>query len=356
MRWRPRLRAPAAAVLGGALLLWAPPVAGAGEAASPEPLGSGDPRAVLEALLAGTTRPHVGRVTVVSFTAVGPRVADLDVRVGAMGEVELRRPTRWLVAGRDTSWVRTTTGATTVAPLAAGLGMDADAVLAGWDATVGPPRTLDTGSATPLHLTRRTGAAVEEVLYVDRETSVPVRRETRDAHGTVLRVVAYTELAEVEMAGSAPLAIGPSGDEPTLDPARVDALRDRGYELPVQLDAGFALLTVDEHDEVVAARYGDGLSVMSVYQQLGMLDPDELDGARIEHLAGRDVWTWPGREPTRLVWTGDDRTWTVVTDAPAAVIEDAVAALPGDLVAHDVPSRIRRGLARLWRWLDGGGG
>ena len=102
---------------------------------------------------------------------------------------------------------------------------------------------------------------------------------------------------------------------------------------------------------MAVARYGDGLSVLSVYQQHGRLDPAGLDGAVVRELAGRDVWTWPGGEPLRLVWTGGDRTWTVVSDAPLAVIEDAVGSLPGEHVGHDVTSRITMGMTRAWQWL-----
>lgn len=344
-RWAVAAATIAALVVPGPAVL-------AGESSTPVPVGSGDARRLLTAAAASLDQPHMGRVSVVTFTGEGPRVADLDVRVDGVGGTELRRPTRWLVGAPGAGWLRSTQGTLSVTPAATGARLDVDAVLATWDATVGPPRGLDTGPATPVHLVRRVGAAVEEVVYVDHATSLPVRRETRAEDGSVLRVVAYTSLSLVELGGPAPV---PPRATSVADPAPADvaALIAAGYDVPRALDGGFDLLGV-EHDEGMAvARYGDGLSVVSVYQQHGRLDPSQLHGARVREIAGRHVWTWPGSEPLRLVWTGDDRTWTAVSDAPLAVVSDAVSCLPGEHVGHDVPSRVAQGLTRAWGWLRG---
>lgn len=308
------------------------------------------PREVLEQAVRALDQPHVGRVSVVSFSEVGPRVADLDVRVGPMGGVDLRRPTRWLVGAPSGSWLRSSQGATAVTPAATGAGLDVDAVLDRWEAELAEVVTLDTGAATPVVLVRRSGAPVEEIVYVDHASALPVRRETRGADGSVLRVVAYTSLAPIELGAVNPVAQTIATDGAST-PVDLRDLEDAGYEVPRELGAGFQLLGVGHHDGVATARYGDGLSVLSVYQQQGRLDPSELADAVVVTMAGRDVWSWPGSEPTRLVWTSADRTWTAVTDAPAEVVADALVALPGDRVGHDVPSRVTRGFTRAWTWL-----
>ncbi len=338
------------AAVATAAVLAAGTAAGPAAAAdvSPAPLGAGDARALLTAAAEALEHPHVGRVSVVSFTAAGPRVADLEVRVDAMGATELRRPTRWLLGGSAmTGWLRTSDDARTATPSAVGARLDVDVVLERWHATVGPPRGLDTGPATPVHLVRRAGSPVEEVVYIDDATQLPVRRETRGVDGEVLRVVAYTSVAMVDL--GAPAAV--AAPAPASGGMAVGGLADAGYEVPAALGAGFTLLGAEHTDDMAVARYGDGLSVLSVYQQHGRLDASGLTDATVREIAGRHVWTWPGAEPLRLVWTGGDRTWTVVSDAPVAVIEDAVASLPGDHVGHDVPSRISRGIARAWQWL-----
>ena len=320
------------------------------------PLGSGDAGALLEAAVIATrTTPHVGSVTVVTFAADGPLVSVLDVRVGSMGEVELRQPARWLLGGTAGGYLRTADGFASLGPVSAPQAMDVDRILQNWSTSVGPPRRLDTGPATSVHLTRLDGSPVEEVLYVDHETSLLVRRETRAGDGSVLRVVAYTSLEQVSLprgskvyrtTGSSPLTSLP----PVRDATLLDEVRDDGYVVPDSLAGGFTLLSIQHEADVVVARYGDGLSVLSAYQQAGRLDSGHLDGSTIRHVAGRDVWTWPGSEPLRVVWTSGDHTWTLVTDAPFEVVEDALVSLPGDLVGHDVPSRIRRGAVRAWTW------
>ena len=300
--------------------------------------------------------PHSGQVTVVSFTLGGPRVSRLEVEVGPT-TVTLRSLERLL--GGDPA-VAVDVGdedATAVAQRlpASPLGLDVGAILAGWDVTVGPTRVLDTGPAVPLHLVRATGMPVRETLFLDEDSSIPVRRETRGADGRVLRVVAYTDLA-VEQPDPQDRD-APSGRVLAARTDMVDGLLEAtamGFEVQQSLDGGFELLTVDvvegRHD-VAVARYGDGLSIVSVYQLRGMLDAEALEGAEIRHVAGRDVWTWPGREPLALVWTGDGRTWTAVSDAPAEVIEGALRTLPGDFVGHDAGHRLRRGLDRVWRFV-----
>lgn len=326
------------------------PALGARAATTPAGAATGrtEARQLLEAAVAALQQPHVGRVSIVTFSPDGPLVADLDVRVDAMGNMELRRPTRWLLGGPGTSWLRTESGAVAVTPAATGARLEVDLVLEQWDATVGPARDLDTGRATPVHLVRRSSAVVEEVVYVDDVTALPVRRETRDADGDVLRVVAYTSLSLVDV-GSAASVAAADGHGP--GPPEVDALIDDGYDVPDTLPAGFRLVGAGHQQGMAIARYGDGLSALSVYQQHGRLDPSRLDGATVQELAGRHVWAWPGSEPLRLVWTGGDRTWTVVSDAPLEVVEDAIASLPGDHIGHDVPSRISRGLARAIGWV-----
>jgi hypothetical protein len=320
------------------------------------PLGSGDARALLEAARRSIrSTPHVGSVTVVTFTAGGPLVAAMEVQVGPMGDVQLRQPTRWLLGAQAGGFLRTPAGQSALGPVAAPHAMNVDRILENWTASVGPPRWLDTGPATSVHLKRIDGSQVEEVLYVDHATSLPVRRETRAADGSVLRVVAYTSLEPVTVPSGSKVYRTTSVTAPPLlgFKAGTDQLREDGYVVPDSLAGGFALLSVEEDRGMTVARYGDGLSVLSTYQQLGRLDSVHMQSATIRHVANRDVWTWPGREPLRVVWTSDDHTWTLVTDAPFEVVEDALVSLPGDLVGHDVPSRIQRGVVRVWSWARG---
>ena len=291
---------------------------------------------------------HVGEVTVVTFGRQGPEVSSSSVRVGPMGRVELRRPARWLLGVQSgPTLVRTGEGRDSVAPAGGAALLDVEAALAGRAVTVGDPTELDTGLATPVVLRRELGPPVQDTLFVDQDTGLLVRRETRDADGAVLRVVAFTSLATVPT--SAPSAVSRPASAEEVTPV---VAADDAWGLPVGLAGGFERVASGGDQDTAAARYSDGLSVLSVYRQRGLLDLDGLAGAEVVNVAGRDVWTWPGSEPLRMVWTGAGSTWTAVTDAPLAVVEDALRALPGDRVGHDLPSRLRRGLLRAWDWIE----
>ena len=63
---------------------------------------------------------------------------------------------------------------------------------------------------------------------------------------------------------------------------------------------------------------------------------------------------WVRHETTeRVVWGGEGRVWTLVSDASWPIVRDAVAALPGDLAHRDgVRARLARGLGRLGGMLN----
>lgn len=356
-----RLVAPTALVAAAIVVaLWSPGVGARadGEAADAGEVGPSrdqqaserDVRAMLDRARAAMAAPHSGRVTTISFTESGPRVAELEVVVRD-ADAMLRRPARVIVGP---SSLRAAMGADgdlrgQRVP-ASPLGFDVDAILARWEVAVGPRTSLDTGPAVPVHLVRRSGSAIRETLFVDVDSGMAVRRETRAADGRVLRVVAYTRLAPAE-AAARPGGGDAWGAGPTGMASGHAAATAAGFDVPLALDAGFVLVAVEIEGDTAIARYSDGLSVVSIYQEPGALDHDTLHGGVVRHVAKRDVWTWPGLEPVRFVWTGDGRTWTAISDAPAPVIEDALAPLPGDLIGHDAPSRVRRGLTRVWRFV-----
>lgn len=303
-------------------------------------------RSVLtRSVVAARTRPHVGDVTVVTFGLDGPRIAEVGVRVGTLGRLELRRPSRWVLQSPDGALVRTVGGPTVLTPAGSTAALDVEAVLGSREAEVLDDVVLDTGPATPVVLRRQVGAPIVDTLYVDADNDLLVRRETRDADGRVLRVVAYTRLQTVDTGG--PGRVIRQEADPVPEPALADDEdADDVAALPVELGGGFRLVSSEERGSLLSARYSDGLSVLSVYHQEGSLDTTALAGATMVEVADRHVWSWPGTEPLRLVWNGGGRTWTAVTDAPLAVVGDAVGSLPGDLVGQDVVARVVRGIDR----------
>ena len=80
-----------------------------------------------------------------------------------------------------------------------------------------------------------------------------------------------------------------------------------------------------------------------------------MAGFAPETVGGRQVWVHDAT-PERVVWAGENRVWTMVSDAPSPAVRAAVAALPG-LAAPDVDdggllARFGRGVARLLGMLN----
>ncbi len=64
----------------------------------------------------------------------------------------------------------------------------------------------------------------------------------------------------------------------------------------------------------------------------------------------RHVYRWPGSEPERMVWTGDGKTFTAISDAPYDQVLAAVGGFPNDPPGGLV-DRMTRGVTRVARWV-----
>ncbi len=109
--------------------------------------------------------------------------------------------------------------------------------------------------------------------------------------------------------------------------------------------AGFDLVSVEKGDEGVHLVYrSDDLGVVSVFEQEGLLDWDELpDGGSEVELAGRHSWLLRdegGR--TLVVIPGETFVYTVVGPSEGDVTVDLAGALP-DPPEFSLGDRVRRG-------------
>jgi hypothetical protein len=328
-------------------------------------------RLLAVAVRASQSVTHRGRVTIVSLGESGPQVTELAV-VRDAGEVRVEQ----LAGGHlDHAATRGGTRATERLLRVAGLG-DAPDQLGLLDAKyVARTRgkvSLDTGPAAVVEFVERSSGIRRELLYLDAATGLVVRRETFARTGAPVRVVAYVALDttphaarpgsagairaddDLERVGSSPQPVG----VPTARDA-APRLRAEGYVVPHDLGAGYRLLAahelaLDDHP-AVHLLYGDGLYTLSLFQQRGRL----ATGWRREAVAlatqhGGTVWRWPGSEPRHVVWTGDELTFTALTDAPADELLAAIGALPNDPPASAL-GRVARGFQRVGRWLAPGG-
>lgn len=200
-------------------------------------------------------------------------------------------------------------------------------------------------------------AAVAGRFWVDRATGLVLRRDVLDEDGSVVRSSAFTSLQvgrPAPVPAPAGVVVRPTGER--LTPAALAALERAGWPVTSQLPSGMDLFEARLHEglagDVLQLSYSDGLSTLSLFVQKGDL-PQGTPGAP-QPVAGGTVWVSSG-STERMVWAGDGRTWTMVSDAPDATVRDAVDVLPHDeaSVAGDgLLARAWRGMSRVGSWLN----
>lgn len=299
---------------------------------------------------------YQGRVVLASFSAQGPEVTEMQLARGADGELRVRRGETWelgRVAGE--AYLRTSTD--TLLRLSGVERAPFELRLLREKYALEPAgtRALDTGPARVVRLHERSTGAPREALYVDEETSLVVRRETYDTEGELRRIVAFTDLelaaADVRRPDDDDLEV----EQQTLAPADVEDLRARGFLVPDELPAGYVRVGGSEVEgagvPTLHLTYTDGLYALSLYQQRGRLAASAVEGAtRLTTDDGGHVWRWPGSEPRRVVWTGDQLTFTAISDAPTDELLAVAAGLPTE-ASPSILERLGRGLSRVGRWL-----
>ena len=215
----------------------------------------------------------------------------------------------------------------------------------------GPGRC--TGRSASVVEARDRDGQVAGRFWVDRETGVLLRREVFDADGRRVRSSAFVDLAVAAGAPSAPrvpMAVRTADQRPAEQ--AVERLRRDGWHVPRDLPHGFRLLETRHDGEVLHLAYTDGLSTLSLFAQDGDLGSGGMTGFRVERVDGRPAW-FRRSAPERVVWSGGDRVWTLVSDAPDDAVRAAVGALPRDPAPDTgLTARLGRGLGRLGGMLN----
>ena len=203
-------------------------------------------------------------------------------------------------------------------------------------------------------------AAVAGRFWVDSASHLVLRREVLDTAGSVIRSAAFVEmttgavLTKSQQADSSQV-VRPTGE--LLSATSLSDLEAEGWPVPrtitsSSLDLFEARLHEGGSTPVLQLSYSDGLSTLSLFVQRGWLDGDPAGTAR--SLDGGTVWVEQGA-PERVVWSGGEFTWTLVSDAASETVTEAVTALPHQLsvIGDDgVPDRVWRGMARVGGWLN----
>lgn len=163
--------------------------------------------------------------------------------------------------------------------------------------------------------------------WLDTEAGMVLWQQTFGRNGEVTLSAGYRSIAVGPIGDprSLPPRLAPRGTTATLALTSADALEGQGWSCSRRL-AGLNLIKVrsDPNDPMVHTVYGDGVVTLSVFQQRGAL------------AAAPAGFVWdPQRRAYRSLgmttmysWQSGDRVFTVATDGPAELVDQAVAELP----------------------------
>ena len=232
-----------------------------------------------------------------------------------------------------------------------------------YSATMAGAATVAGRKATIVELKRVSGETAAR-FWIDTATALPLRREVYDLKGQLTRVSAYLDFAlkpaivRPRLVVKTTLAPAPAGQ--LLTGPELDAARASGWVLPdilgtlqlVEIRRGSATLVpgvVDDQSAVMHLVYSDGLSTVSVFQQLGRLTTPS--GWVQESIGSHKVWVNTGI-PTAVSWSAKGRVYTVVAEGPPAQLQALIEGLPHATHHGGVLHRLHRGIDRVGSWLN----
>jgi sigma-E factor negative regulatory protein RseB len=217
-----------------------------------------------------------------------------------------------------------------------------------------------------VELVRISGAATGSVaarFWLDRSTSLPLRREVFDGTGRVQQASTFTSISyrpppaipRVETVVGTPPELGQG-----MTPEQLESLRKGGWLAPGGLPDDFDLVDARVHGtetvpegtppRVLQLTYTDGISVISLFEQEGRLDPDPIATWTARERGDGTVYVDSGR-PERAVWSADGHVYTLVSDDPT-VVEAAMSALPQPTSDPGLLERLGKGIKRVLSWLN----
>ena len=223
--------------------------------------------------------------------------------------------------------------------LVALLGANYQVAAAGWGQVAGRMARVVTA--------RRNGKLAAR-FWLDKVTTLPLRRETFDGRGHVVTDAMFTALTVGTAAAGVPAARVPR-QWVTVRPAR---LRAEGWPLPGPMPDELALIGARQGSTVtgpvVDLDYSDGLSLVSVFLQRGHLEYRPPGWWRMT-LGDRPVYADDSNGQT-FVWPAQGFVYTLVAAAPPQTVAQVVAALPRGGSPGPL-ARIGHGLRRLVSWM-----
>jgi len=201
-----------------------------------------------------------------------------------------------------------------------------------WDLTVGTGIPVAGRATVMVTATDPKTGAPRLRAYCDKATGVMLRREVLDRQGRVVRAVGFVEVARLGGATAVPPS-APQVAERRPSARGTDPTPDTVRALPARFAApdrvtGFVLAgRYERADGTVQLYYSDGLFGVSVFQQIGVLDPGGMPEAdarvRVREAAALGYEVAGG---SVLVWERDGVTRTLVSDATVADLRDFAVA------------------------------
>jgi sigma-E factor negative regulatory protein RseB len=213
--------------------------------------------------------------------------------------------------------------------------------------------TADSRAAQIVTVRRHDGTLAAR-YWLDRATSLPLRREMFDPGGQLVSEGAFIDLDFGPTAAPEPpqTARAWNSQPNTKD---LPTLRKQGWPVPSKLAGDMALVGVSRATpvpgpgSVLDASYSDGLSVVSVFMQHGQL-AKTLPGWTRTDVHGFTVYSSEPDERS-LAWSADGVVYTVISDAPQATVDTVIAQLPHDR-SGGLWQRVGRGLKRMGSWFN----
>jgi sigma-E factor negative regulatory protein RseB len=134
-----------------------------------------------------------------------------------------------------------------------------------------------------------------------------------------------------------------------------ETMRSAGWTCPDALPGSLTLVDArrgrNDAGTILHLSYSDGLATVSLFEQRGRLDTDNLHGYRRTTKQGQSVYVRDG-VPQRVTWSAKGTVFTVVADAPPRTVDRVVAALPHEKDQSGGWHRLGRGLNRVASWFN----
>jgi hypothetical protein len=207
----------------------------------------------------------------------------------------------------------------------------------------------------PAHVVeaRRTDGTTAARLWLDTESALPLRREVYNDDGTTRAASAFIDFGMERASRAVRTNTSVPSNDIRLGHSDLAELRGDGWSCPDRLGEGLVLYEARRVDDAIHLSYSDGVVTVSVFEQRGYLDEEQLHGFAAREMDGGIVYSSTG-PPAQFTWSVGDWVVTVVADAPPETIDAVLAAMPPKEPENERSflARIGKGAERLASWLN----